>query len=156
MTDGPRNESAPEKSSTGRRRPRKGMTIADYEIGRGKTDKRTWWKKDDPSPNPKGRPRKPKPGTRDLDYFLAQTVSVPGAKGPEIYTKRELGNLQIANHFAKGVPWALKLVGLSETKGSEIEDPLLFDESLAREIIAEATRDLRKAKSKRPKKDDPE
>lgn len=156
MTDGPRAESAPEKSPTGRRRPRKGMTVADYEIGRGKTDKRTWWKKGDSSPNPKGRPRKPKPGTRDLDYFLAQPVTVPGPEGPETFTKWELGNLQVANHYAKGVPWALKLVGLSKKKDSEIEDPLLFDETLARAIIDEGLRDLKKAKGKRPKKDDPE
>jgi hypothetical protein len=137
------NDPKPPKGPAGKppRKPRlaKGMTVGDYAVGKGKTDTRTWWKKGGPSPNPKGRPRKAKIGKRDLDFFLEERVAMPNA---QVYTKRELGYMQLANHYAKGTPWALKLIGVSDVKSAAASDPLLIDEELTRAILEEALREL--------------
>ncbi len=134
----------------------KGMTVGDYDVGKGKPPKHTRWQKGCASPNPKGRPPKPKPGTRDLEYFLNERVTMAGPNGPETFTKRELGYLQLSNLVAKCTPWAIKLVGTSEKNGSEIEDPLLFNEELTRQIIEDATRERDKPEDKGWHKDNPE
>lgn len=146
------HDSGPPQKPRSRDRKPKGMTVADYGVGKGKPPSDTRWKPGCPSPNPKGRPPKPKPGARDLDYFLDQKVEVPGPNGPEVYTKRELGHLQIANQHAKGAPWAIKLVGASQKAGSAAAEPMLFDEDLTRAIVAEAMRDLRAAKRRQKDK----
>lgn len=115
----------------------KGETIGDYEVGKGKPPKHTRWQPDCPSPNPKGRPPKPKPGQRKLDHYLDQIVEVPGPDGKiERMTKRELAYLQIANRAAKGDLAAFRLIQSHDAaKGGGDKDPLLFDPELTERLL---------------------
>lgn len=128
------------EESSATKNGKKGVTVASYQVGKGKPPKDKQWKKGCPSPNPKGRPKKLKPGERDLDFFLAEKVAVPTPDGTVIMTKRELGNATIANNYARGVPWAIKLVMQHDQAAAEgaPDDPLLFDEEVTRRILDEA------------------
>lgn len=118
----------------------KGETIAPYKVGKGKPPKHTRWIKGCASPNPKGRPQKPKPGSRKFDYYLDQKIEVPGPDGKiEVMTKRELVYAQIANMAAKGNLAAVRIV-LAHDAGKEGvgDDPLLFDPELTTRLLAGA------------------
>jgi hypothetical protein len=130
-------------------KPPKGVTIADYDVGKGKTPRDTRWTPKCPSPNPKGRPETPRVGKRDLNHFLDEKVEIATPKGPKTYTKRELGYLAIANHYAKGTPWAVKLVVQiqSTVKGDKPVDPLLFDPSTTDAILRQVEEEIRANKN---------
>jgi len=147
------SENASPNHDRRRQKPPKGMTIADYDVGKGKPPPGApgapglrMWEKGGPSPNPKGRPEKPKLGKRDLDHFLDQKVVLQTDRGPETFTKRELGYLAIANHFGKGAPWAIKLViQHAQTRGrGKVVDPMLFDPKLTEEILRGIEEEIRK------------
>lgn len=126
-------------------KPPKGVTIADYDVGKGKTSRDTRWKPGCPSPNPKGRPQKPRVGKRDLNHFLDEKVDMATPRGPMTYTKRELGYLAIANHYAKGTPWAVKLVLQIQStgEGDKPIDPLLFDPNMTAAILRQVEEEIR-------------
>lgn len=133
----------------------KGETIGDYEVGKGKPPKHTRWVEGCASPNPKGRPPKPKPGQRKLDHYLDQIVEMPGPDGKiERMTKRELAYLQIANRAAKGDLAAFRLIQSHDAaKGGGDKDPLLFDPDLTDRLLEGVqfrdVADQRKASRKR-------
>lgn len=138
-----------------RRQPLKGETIADYVVGKGKTPLETRWKKGCESPNPKGRPPKMKPGQRKLDHYLDQIVELPGPDGKiERMTKREVAYLQIANRAAKGDLAAFRLIQAHDAakENGDNAEPLLFDEDLTNNLLAEykniSTPRVRKSRSK--------
>ena len=134
----------------------KGETIAPYDVGKGKPPQHTRWPPGCPSPNPRGRPRKPKPGTRTFDHYLDQKVELPGPDGKiEVMTKRELVYAQIANMAAKGNLAAVRIV-LAHDAGQVGggDDPLLFDPELTERLLAgavDASADKRRRKSREPK-----
>lgn len=134
----------------------KGETIAPYDVGKGKPPKHTRWPPGCPSPNPRGRPPKPKPGTRKFDHYLDQKVEVPGPDGKiEVMTKRELVYAQIANMAAKGNLAAVRIV-LAHDAGKEGggDDPLLFDPELTDRLLAsavDASAETPQRKTRKPK-----
>lgn len=143
---------------TGPRKPRadKGETIAPYEVGKGKPPKHTQWQEGCASPNPKGRPKKPKPGSRTFDYYLDQKIEVPGPDGKiEVMTKRELAYAQIANLAAKGNLTAFRIVHAHDAgKEGEGADPLLFDSELTDRLLAgavDASPETPQRKKRKPK-----
>jgi hypothetical protein len=98
MTDGP----APKQTSLD---PAK-LTADDYKVGPGCPPKETRWKKGDPSPNPKGRPRNNSSLTPDVKKLFEDALNrkVPLTRNGRqmALAKLELGFEQLANQFAKG------------------------------------------------------
>lgn len=116
----------------------RGATIADYEIGKGKPPRATRWKKGCASPNPKGRPKKPQLGQREMNHFLDEKITLTTDAGPQVYTKREVIYLQLINRAVKGDNRATRTVLdyiRSEGDGAPT-DPLLFDEGLTEQLLA--------------------
>ena len=79
----------------------------DYKVGPGRPPKASQWKKGGRSPNPKGRPRKPRSMLPDLkkafEDALNSKVSVTLPNGSQrTMTKWELGMDQWGTKFAKG------------------------------------------------------
>ena len=78
----------------------------DYRIGPGRPPMETRWKKGDPSPNPKGRPRNNAALTPDVKKLFEDALNrkVPLTRNGRQTTlaKLELGFEQLANQFAKG------------------------------------------------------
>lgn len=116
----------------------KGATVSPYEVGKGKPPKAGRIKPGEVR-NPKGRPRKPKIGARDLDYFLDEIVTVPINGREEQFSKRELMYNGLATRAAKSDLRAIKVV-LDYTRASSGDapaDPLLFDPELTRALLRE-------------------
>ena len=78
----------------------------DYRIGPGRPPMETRWKKGNPSPNPKGRPRNNAALTPDVKKLFEDALNrkVPLTRNGRQTTlaKLELGFEQLANQFAKG------------------------------------------------------
>jgi hypothetical protein len=77
----------------------------DEKVGPGRPPKKTRWKKGDPSPNPKGRPRKNAELTlvkKLLEVALRKKVPVTRNGRKTYVAKLELGFEQLSNQFAKG------------------------------------------------------
>jgi hypothetical protein len=78
----------------------------DYRIGPGRPPMETRWKKGDPSPNPKGRPRNNAALTPDVKKLFEDALNrkVPLTRNGRqmALAKLELGFEQLANQFAKG------------------------------------------------------
>jgi Family of unknown function (DUF5681) len=76
------------------------------KVGPGNPPQETRWKKGDPSPNPKGRPRKKSALTPDVKKLFEAALSKQirlTRDGRQIaLAKLELGFEQLANQFAKG------------------------------------------------------
>src|SRR2546430_5624759 len=102
MTDAP----APKQTPLG---PAK-LPADDYKVGPGRPPKETRWKKGDPSPNPKGRPRNNSSLTPDVKKLFEDALNrkVPLTRNGRQMTlaKLELGFEQLANQFAKGDRYA--------------------------------------------------
>jgi hypothetical protein len=77
-----------------------------YKVGPGCPPKQYTWKKDGPSPNPKGRPKKVPSMKPDLKEALEDALNekVPVKKGDKevMLSKAVLGIQQLVNQFAKG------------------------------------------------------
>jgi hypothetical protein len=77
-----------------------------YKVGPGRPPKQYTWKKDGPSPNPKGRPKKVPSMKPDLSKALEDALNekVPVKKGDKevMLSKAVLGIQQLVNQFAKG------------------------------------------------------
>jgi Family of unknown function (DUF5681) len=77
-----------------------------YKVGPGHPPKEMRWKKGDPSPNPKGRPRNNSALTPDVKKLfedaLNRKVSMTRNGRQMALAKLELGFEQLANQFAKG------------------------------------------------------
>jgi len=86
-----RNESTPDEND---------------KVGPGRPPKKHRWKKGDPSPNPKGRPRTNHSIDTDMKQFLetalAQKVKVTKENKQVLLTKASMGIEQLVNAFAKG------------------------------------------------------
>ena len=78
----------------------------DYRIGPGRPPMETRWKKGNPSPNPKGRPRNNAALTPDVKKLfedaLNRKVSLTRNGRQMALAKLELGFEQLASQFAKG------------------------------------------------------
>jgi hypothetical protein len=78
----------------------------DYRVGPGRPPMETRWKKGNPSPNPKGRPRNKAALTPDVKKLFEDALNrrVPLTRNGRQTTlaKLELGFEQLANQFAKG------------------------------------------------------
>jgi hypothetical protein len=78
----------------------------DYRVGPGRPPMETRWKKGDPSPNPKGRPRNNAALTPDVKKLFEDALNrkVPLTRNGRqtALAKLELGFEQLANQFAKG------------------------------------------------------
>ena len=102
MTDG----AAPKQTPLG---PAK-ESADDYKVGPGRPPKETRWKKGDPSPNPKGRPRNNSSLTPDVKKLFEDALNrkVPLTRNGRqmALAKLELGFEQLANQFAKGDRYA--------------------------------------------------
>lgn len=79
-------------------------------IGPGRPPRDTRWKKGDPSPNPRGRPRKDQsmlPDARKaFEQALNKKVRVPRGDKEVLMTRIEIGLEQLLNQFAKGDRYA--------------------------------------------------
>ena len=86
------------------------MPAEDYKVGPGRPPQETRWKKGDPSPNPKGRPRNNSSLTPDVKKLFEDALNrkVPLTRNGRQMTlaKLELGFEQLANQFAKGDRYA--------------------------------------------------
>jgi len=78
----------------------------DYRVGPGRPPMETRWKKGNPSPNPKGRPRNNAALTPDVKKLFEDALNrkVPLTRNGRQtdLAKLELGFEQLANQFAKG------------------------------------------------------
>jgi Family of unknown function (DUF5681) len=78
----------------------------DYRVGPGRPPLETRWKPGNPSPNPKGRPRKNAALTPDVkklfEDVLNRKVTVTRNGRQTTLAKLEMGFEQLANQFAKG------------------------------------------------------
>jgi hypothetical protein len=78
----------------------------DYRVGPGRPPMETRWKKGNPSPNPKGRPRNNAALTPDVKKLFEDALNrkVPLTRNGRqtALAKLELGFEQLANQFAKG------------------------------------------------------
>jgi Family of unknown function (DUF5681) len=78
----------------------------DYRVGPGRPPKESRWKKGNPSPNPKGRPRNDAALTPDVKKLfedaLNRKVRLTRNGRKTALAKLELGFEQLANQFAKG------------------------------------------------------
>jgi hypothetical protein len=77
-----------------------------YKVGPGRPPKQYTWKKDGPSPNPKGRPKKVPSVKPDLKKALEDALNekVPVKRGDKevMLSKAVLGIQQLVHQFAKG------------------------------------------------------
>jgi hypothetical protein len=125
-------------------KPRR-MILGDYEVGYGKPPVGKRWVPGE-SGNRRGRPVKPKVGERTLDYFMSERITIPTDKGRQIYTRRELMYLQIANRAAKADDRAVAVVRADDAaRGAgkrDVADPLLFDPALTRELLESFEKDV--------------
>jgi hypothetical protein len=98
MTDGPAPKQTPLDPAK--------LPADDYKVGPGCPPKETRWKKGDPSPNPKGRPRNNSSLTPDVKKLFEDSLNRKVAltrNGRQMaLAKLELGFEQLANQFAKG------------------------------------------------------
>jgi hypothetical protein len=82
----------------------------DYKVGPGRPPMETRWKKGNPSPNPKGRPRNNAALAPDVKKLFEDALNrkVPVTRqGRQVaLAKLELGFEQLANQFAKGDRYA--------------------------------------------------
>ena len=120
-----------------------GATVSPYDVGKGKPPKEHRIKPGEVR-NPRGRPSKPKVGSRTLGHFLDEQVTIGSEHGPATFTKRELMYAQIANRAAKGEMRAIAVVlEHDRTKeAGESSDPLMFDPALTKELLEDMRRDL--------------
>jgi hypothetical protein len=112
--------------------------------GKGKTDPKTWWKKGDPSPNPKGRPKGAKnQKTLYKEAFEAKiTVTMDGKQ--KIMSKKELGYHQLAQKAAAGDLKAFQIQkGLDERYDPPEVAPPMPEESAADYATLDAWIELR-------------
>ncbi len=121
----------------------KGATVSPYDVGKGKPPKEHRIKPGEVR-NPRGRPSKPKIGSRTLGHFLDEQVTIGSEHGPATFTKRELMYAQIANRAAKGEMRAIAVVlEHDRTKeAGESSDPLMFDPALTKELLEDMRREL--------------
>jgi hypothetical protein len=106
-----------------------------YKVGPGRPPKQHTWKKGDPSPNPKGRPKKVPSMEPDLKKAFEDALNekVPVKKGDKevMLTKAVLGIQQLVNQFAKGCRYARRdVIEYSARFGVELQG--------GKELIAEA------------------
>jgi hypothetical protein len=84
------------------------------KTGPGRPPRDTRFKKGQPSPNPKGRPRKRQSMLPDVRKLLEQAMNkkIPVARGAKkiLMTRLQLSLEQLVNHAAKGDRHALRLV----------------------------------------------
>src|SRR5215467_852886 len=84
------------------------------KIGPGHPPRKSRWRKGDPSPNPKGRPRKEQSGLPDVRKLLEQLMNkkVRVSRGDKkvLMTKLQLSLEQQLNQAAKGDRHALRLL----------------------------------------------
>jgi hypothetical protein len=82
------------------------LLAEDYRVGPGRPPMETRWKKGNPSPNPKGRPRNNAALAPDVKKLFEDALNrkVPLTRNGRQTTlaKLELGFEQLANQFAKG------------------------------------------------------
>lgn len=83
--------------------------------GKGKTDPDTWWKKGDPSPNPRGRPKGSKNQKTLWKEAVQKKITVNFDGETQKMTKQELTYHQLAQKAASGDLKAIAmLLGLDE------------------------------------------
>jgi hypothetical protein len=125
-------------------KPRR-MILGDYEVGYGKPPVGNRWAPGE-SGNRRGRPVKPKVGERTLDYFMSERIAIPTDNGPQIYTRRELMYLQLANRAAKADDRAVAVVRADDAANGagkrDVADPLLFDPALTRDLLEAFEKDV--------------
>src|ERR1700732_2962793 len=105
-----------------------------YKVGPGRPPKEHRWKKGGPSPNPKGRRKKPltmKPDLKKaLEQALNEKIAITKDKKEVVVTKAALGIQQLVNQFAKGDRYARRdLFQYAAQLGVDLQ---------AKDVIAEA------------------
>ena len=129
-----------------RNRTRHRSKRADYEIGKGKPPRHSRFKTGQ-SGNPKGRPRKPKPGERSLEDFANEIVTVR-VKGRDVqFTKGELAELHLVNKAAEGDFRSIIELNRRRSASREnesFEDTSIFDQEAAQHLLNRFTDEIRK------------
>ena len=129
-----------------RNRTRRRTKSADYEVGKGKPPTHSRFKTGQ-SGNPRGRPRKPKPGERSLEDFANEIVTVT-RNGREIkMTKREIAALHLVDSAAKGdfrsgIELERRLGEARMSDEGEAGD--IFDQEAARKLLDRFADEVRK------------
>lgn len=129
------------------------IIVAPYEVGFGKPPVSGRIQKGERR-NPRGRPRKPRPGERGLDDFLDEVVTIDLEGRKTALTKRELAYLQIANRAAKGDDRAIRLMlafDASKAARGEEADPLTYDPQLADKLLKAIQEETGGAGKQRPR-----
>ena len=123
--------------------------------GKGKTDPDTWWSKDGPSPNPKGRPKGSKNQKTIFKQAAETAVTVTFDGKQKTMTKKELAYHQMIQQAAAGNLKALAImIGLDEKYDVSELVPPTPEESSYDYATLEAWGELREKFKVFKKKDD--